>query len=132
MSSPAASQPQGPPPSNAVYQNGKERTSDIHSVDFALGENESVDAGRLDERLYDDTLQWWRADIRRFLVNCVENESDIIAAMQVGAWCPALLPVTEIDFRHKNSCSTHRIACARHGSTFFLFTPHLWEPTLFL
>jgi len=45
--------------------------------------NEFVAAGRRDSEVYERTLQSWRAAIRRPIVRMVENESHIIAAMQV-------------------------------------------------
>ena len=34
--------------------------------------------------MYDATLHWWRAAIRRSLVKFVQRESEVIAKMQVG------------------------------------------------
>ena len=40
-------------------------------------------AGRLPEEVYERTLSWWRAGIRRAILRNVEWESRVLAAMQV-------------------------------------------------
>ncbi|OBZ77994.1 hypothetical protein A0H81_02685 [Grifola frondosa] len=41
-------------------------------------------AGRLPEDVYERTLVWWRAAIRRTIVKSVAWESKVLAGMQVG------------------------------------------------
>lgn len=66
------------PLKNSLYVRDDDSASDTSSIAA-----EHIDAGRLDEHFYDNTLSWWRASIRRMVMNQVERESDIIAAMQV-------------------------------------------------
>ena len=42
-----------------------------------------VDAGRLPEEVYANTLPWWRAELRRKCIEVVERESEVIATWQV-------------------------------------------------
>ena len=44
-------------------------------------------AGRLPEEVYERTLSWWRAGIRRAIVRNVERESSVLAIMQVSGLC---------------------------------------------
>ena len=44
-------------------------------------------AGRLPEEVYERTLSWWRAGIRRAIVRNVERESRVLATMQVSGLC---------------------------------------------
>lgn len=67
------------PLKHSLYVLDDDSASDTSSI-----VSEHVDAGRLDEYFYDTTLSWWRASIRRTVLNQVERESDIIAAMQVS------------------------------------------------
>ncbi|CDO71138.1 hypothetical protein BN946_scf184845.g8 [Trametes cinnabarina] len=47
-------------------------------------------AGRLPDEVYDRTLNWWRAGVRRAIVRCVERETQWLAAMQHRVRHPAL------------------------------------------
>lgn len=51
--------------------------------DAASDANEFVAAGRRNPEVYERSLQPWRAALRRLIVKMVEEESHIIAAMQV-------------------------------------------------
>ena len=58
-----------------------EKTSDSHSVNTPS--ETCIDAGRLPEEVYTNTLPGWRAELRRKCVEVVEWESEIIATCQV-------------------------------------------------
>ncbi|KAH9887321.1 PAP2-domain-containing protein [Cubamyces lactineus] len=47
-------------------------------------------AGRLSDGVYDRTLNWWRAGVRRAIVRCVERETRWLAAMQNRVRTPVL------------------------------------------
>jgi len=66
------------PLSKPAYRDTESDGSDTFS-----GANEFVAAGRRDPEVYERTLRPWRAAIRRPIVNMVEKESHVIAAMQV-------------------------------------------------
>jgi hypothetical protein len=61
-----------------------EKRSEPH-MDDSPGEEHtaSVDAGRLLEEVYANTLPWWREALRRKCVGVVEWESEVIATWQV-------------------------------------------------
>ncbi|KAI0654867.1 PAP2-domain-containing protein [Cubamyces menziesii] len=47
-------------------------------------------AGRLSDEVYERTLNWWRAGVRRIIVRCVERETRWLAAMQNRVRTPVL------------------------------------------
>jgi hypothetical protein len=101
-----------------MYPAEKLFSNDASTEEFSIAAAH-VDAGRLDEHFYDNTLSWWRLAIRRVLVDQVEKESDVIAAMQVcmsSTRCPLIL----------DEC---RIGFVLHGWTPSLCTLHPSEPT---
>ncbi|KAI0634711.1 PAP2-domain-containing protein [Trametes polyzona] len=60
-------------------------------------------AGRQDEEVYERTLNWWRAGIRRAIVRCVERETKWLAAMQNRVRTPLL----DSYFVYTSSLGTH-------------------------
>jgi membrane-associated phospholipid phosphatase len=91
------------PLSNVIYLHHNASSDTVGSSETSPVVAEHVDAGRLDEHFYDNTLQWWRAGLRRVLVNQVESQSDIIAAMQQRVRRPWL----DTFFVYTSSLGTH-------------------------
>ncbi|KAI0360328.1 PAP2-domain-containing protein [Trametes cingulata] len=60
-------------------------------------------AGRQSDEVYDRTLNWWRAGIRRAIVKCVERETKWLAAMQNRVRTPFL----DAYFVYTSSLGTH-------------------------
>ncbi|KAI0777323.1 PAP2-domain-containing protein [Trametes elegans] len=60
-------------------------------------------AGRQDDEVYERTLNWWRAGIRRAIVRCVERETRVLAAMQERVRTPFL----DTYFVYTSSLGTH-------------------------
>lgn len=65
------------------YQNGAAHDLDAQSLKHRFFTDE-VTPGLQGKDVYDSTLSWWRAGIRRKLVATVQWESRIIATMQVS------------------------------------------------
>lgn len=78
-----------PAPYDAGRHNARAETTDRNSLtyddiyDYKSQEKEVL-PGQHSMDVYDATLPWWRAAIRRKLVKAVERESGMIAAIQVS------------------------------------------------
>lgn len=49
-----------------------------------MAKGSTASPGRLPDEVYEKTLEWWRAGVRRFLVKNLETESRWLARMQVS------------------------------------------------
>ncbi|OSD02614.1 PAP2-domain-containing protein [Trametes coccinea BRFM310] len=72
-------------PENAAAAQRLLRGSDDSDAILLVGA-----AGRLPDDVYDRTLSWWRAGVRRAIVRCVERETQWLAAMQSRVRRPIL------------------------------------------
>lgn len=60
------------------YSDCKKENGTLYSVP------EASIPGKLPRDVYDSTLPWWRASIRRQLLKTVKRESEVLARMQVS------------------------------------------------
>jgi hypothetical protein len=69
--------------SDSIASGNDNDSDEVSSEDAA--ENSSASPGRLPEEVYEKTLGWWRAGIRRLLVNNLKWESKCLSWMQVSS-----------------------------------------------
>ena len=70
-------------PAPSVYNGTTENLNDLKSKLSVLDDDRTP--GHHARDVYDTTLSWWRAGIRRKLVNMVHWESQIVARMQASS-----------------------------------------------
>lgn len=65
---------------------GNDNDSEDTLLDSVKDGELNAQPGRLPDEVYERTLAWWRASIRRVLVNNLEWESALLARMQVSCY----------------------------------------------
>ncbi|KAI1789463.1 PAP2 superfamily-domain-containing protein [Ganoderma leucocontextum] len=85
-------------------------------------------AGRLSEEVYERTLSWWRAGIRRAIMRNVEWESKALAAMQSYVRHPIL----DAYFVYTSSLGTHTFFMIMLPLFFFFGAPQFGQGLLLM
>ncbi|KAM5541821.1 hypothetical protein V8D89_004550 [Ganoderma adspersum] len=85
-------------------------------------------AGRLPEEVYERTLSWWRAGIRRAIVRNVERESRVLATMQSYVRHPIL----DAYFVYTSSLGTHTFFMIVLPLSFFFGAPEFGQGLLLM